>query len=258
MSTTPNRTANTASAESHSRSEGSAPPRPRRRRRTLAAIVVAALVSVGSIAVAGAGGVPIQFFNDVPPQHVFFDEIQQVASACIAEGYPDGTYRPNDAVNRGAMGAFLSRSGGRIGDSFQTGGPSPSVGTPSASTMTPWTTIAAGSVVLPSGDCDRTVKLDGHTTVYMNNTVVNSCHANPCNVEIGLFIGETQVASTFTRLTSDYGGESIALTGSHTVDTTVASYTLRARAYNVKPGGAIFAARTVLGTWFPFQTDLDL
>lgn len=235
-----------------------APTRPRRRGHALTALVAAVVVSIGSIAAAGAGIVQIQFFDDVPPAHVFFDEIQQVAAACIAEGYPDGTFRPNDGVNRGAMAAFLSRSGGRVGSSGQVGGATPSVGTPAAMTMTPWTTLASGSIVLPPGGCTRTVKLDGHTSVYMNNTVANSCHAVPCNVEVGLFVGETQVASAITRLSSDYAGDSVSLTGTHQLGSQAASYSLRARAFNVKPGGAIFASRTVLGTWFPFQTNVAL
>jgi hypothetical protein len=230
--------------------------RPRRRRSVVALAVAVAVLSLATVAGAGQG--MVQSFSDVPPSHNFFDEIEQVAHSCIAEGYPDGTYRPNDNVNRGAMAAFLSRAGGRVGSSFQTGGPSPSVGTPGAMTMSAWSTIAAGNIVLSPGGCERTVKLDGHTTVYMNNTVAGSCHAVPCNVEVGLFVGETQIASTFTRLSSDYGAESIALSGTHTMQNDVANYTLRARAYNVKPGGAVFAARTVVGTYFPFQANVNL
>jgi hypothetical protein len=228
-----------------------------RRRRSLVALAVA-LATLSLASVAGAGGAFIQSFTDVAPNHNFFDEIEQVAHACIAEGYPDGTYRPNEGVNRGSMAAFLSRAGGRIGSSFQQGGPSPSVGHPAAMTMTPWTTIASGNVALPSAGCERTVKVDGNTTLYMNNTVANSCHAVPCNVEIGLFVGNTQIASTFTRLSADYGAEAIALTGQHVTTDSLVSYSLRARAYNVKPGAAVFAARNVVGTFFPFQANINL
>jgi hypothetical protein len=231
------------------------PTAPRRPRKTaLALAILAAVVSLASVAGAGVS----QSFSDVPPGHSFFNEVEQVAAACIAQGYPDGTYRPDNNVNRGAMAAFLSRTGGRIGYSEQEGGPSPSVGAPVANTMSPWTTIASGSIHLPPGNCDRAVKLDAHATVYTNQNVAGTCHAPPCNVEIGLFVGNTQVASAFTRLLTDYAAESMALTGRYITDSPSVDYTLRARAFNVKPGGAVFASRTVLGTFYPFSPVLAI
>lgn len=42
----------------------------------------------------------------------FFDEIEWAHAVGIAEGYPDGTFRPQDPISRDAMAAFLYRAAG--------------------------------------------------------------------------------------------------------------------------------------------------
>jgi hypothetical protein len=51
-------------------------------------------------------------FSDVPPTHQFFADIEWVAAEGIADGFPDGTYRPGNPVTRQAMAAFLFRLAG--------------------------------------------------------------------------------------------------------------------------------------------------
>lgn len=48
-------------------------------------------------------------FSDVPPDHVFADDIAWLATTGITQGRDDGTYGLNDPVTRGAMAAFLHR-----------------------------------------------------------------------------------------------------------------------------------------------------
>ena len=48
-------------------------------------------------------------FADVPVSHPFCGEIAWLASTGITKGYPDGTFRPGQAVTREAMAAFLFR-----------------------------------------------------------------------------------------------------------------------------------------------------
>ncbi len=48
-------------------------------------------------------------FNDVACTHSSFKFIEYVAAKGIASGFPDGTYKPGNSVNRGAMAVFLSR-----------------------------------------------------------------------------------------------------------------------------------------------------
>jgi peptidoglycan hydrolase-like amidase len=39
-------------------------------------------------------------FTDVPPQHMYYDEIDQVTDAGLMNGYPSGEFRPETAVSR--------------------------------------------------------------------------------------------------------------------------------------------------------------
>ena len=51
-------------------------------------------------------------FSDVPTSHPFAVEISWLVSRGIANGYPDGTYRPSTSITREAMAAFLYRAAG--------------------------------------------------------------------------------------------------------------------------------------------------
>ena len=52
-------------------------------------------------------------FSDVTPSTQFYKEITWLAATRITTGYPDGTYRPRNPVNRDAMAAFLYRMSAR-------------------------------------------------------------------------------------------------------------------------------------------------
>jgi len=54
-------------------------------------------------------GPEVPAFVDVPPGHPFAQHVRWMAQAGITTGYSDGTYRPNGAINRDAMAAFLYR-----------------------------------------------------------------------------------------------------------------------------------------------------
>jgi probable HAF family extracellular repeat protein len=60
----------------------------------------------------GALWLPPEVFPDVPRSHPFADEIAWAADRGVADGYPDGTYRPDLEVTRQAMAAFLYRFAG--------------------------------------------------------------------------------------------------------------------------------------------------
>lgn len=55
---------------------------------------------------------PSPTFTDVPASWLFFNEVEWLADAGIATGYPDGTFRPHEPVNRDSMAAFLYRVAG--------------------------------------------------------------------------------------------------------------------------------------------------
>lgn len=51
----------------------------------------------------------IMAFTDVPPTHTHAEGINWAAGQGIISGYPDGTFRPNDPVSRGAFCTMLKR-----------------------------------------------------------------------------------------------------------------------------------------------------
>jgi len=94
-------------------------PRLRLALGATALTIVAALVG-GTVATVSAGGG--QSFTDVPPSHQFYDEIEGIVDAGITTGFSsDNTYRPNQAVTRGSMAAFMSRGFGRANQAGASG-----------------------------------------------------------------------------------------------------------------------------------------
>jgi hypothetical protein len=53
---------------------------------------------------------PPDRFSDVNKSHPFFADIEWMAARGITSGFPDGTYRPDETVNRGTLAAFLHRA----------------------------------------------------------------------------------------------------------------------------------------------------
>lgn len=51
-----------------------------------------------------------RLFSDVPAGHAFCGAIEWLANQGITTGFPDGTFRPGQAVSREAMAAFLYRA----------------------------------------------------------------------------------------------------------------------------------------------------
>ncbi|MHC6221550.1 S-layer homology domain-containing protein [Arthrobacter sp. MMS24-S77] len=54
-------------------------------------------------------------FTDLTPASPFYLEITWLASTGITTGYPDGTFRPTNSVNRDAMAAFMYRYNAELG-----------------------------------------------------------------------------------------------------------------------------------------------
>jgi hypothetical protein len=51
-------------------------------------------------------------FSDVPPSNTFYLEIEWMADEGITNGFPGGLYKPNEAVKRQSMSAFMYRLAG--------------------------------------------------------------------------------------------------------------------------------------------------
>jgi hypothetical protein len=77
-------------------------------------LLVAGLVLVlaGALLALPPGPAAAATFSDVGGGHPFVADVEWVASHGIAEGFPDGTFRPASPVSRQAMAAFLHRMPG--------------------------------------------------------------------------------------------------------------------------------------------------
>jgi glucose/arabinose dehydrogenase len=88
------------------------------RRRALIVAVVVAVAAAGLALAGGPGASPPAAagtspgFTDVPESDPFFAHILWMSEEEIADGFPDGTFRPGQVVTRGAMAAFLYRAAG--------------------------------------------------------------------------------------------------------------------------------------------------
>jgi S-layer homology domain len=75
---------------------------------------VVALAVVAFVAAASGAAYSSHVFPDVSTGSPFHTQVANIAAAGIATGFPDGTYRPTDPVNRQQMAAFINRGGGRV------------------------------------------------------------------------------------------------------------------------------------------------
>jgi hypothetical protein len=75
------------------------------------ALVLAATLALGLFVGSLVGGTALanHQFSDVGANSEFHDEISWLVDAGVANGYPDGTFRPSQPVSRQAMAAFLAR-----------------------------------------------------------------------------------------------------------------------------------------------------
>ena len=136
--------------------------RVRRRVGRGGALVIGAVTAsmiTGTVAFAAG-----KTFTDVPPSHPFATEIGKVAGACIAGGYQDGTYRPNDPVTRQAMAAFLSRAGSTVFEGAANFSGNDVFFGSNANEYSSWLNPASVTVTIPDlpGTCNVPVTITGH------------------------------------------------------------------------------------------------
>lgn len=82
--------------------------RPRSRMRRTLLVIGTALALVVP---AGAVFAVTQTFSDVPPSHMFFNDVEAIAAVGVTTGCGGGKYCPDNPVKRGEMAAFLNRLG---------------------------------------------------------------------------------------------------------------------------------------------------
>jgi hypothetical protein len=66
-----------------------------------------------TVGAATTGALADDVFSDVPATSAFHDDIGEFVGAECADGFPDGTFHPNDPVKRQQMARFLTRCAGR-------------------------------------------------------------------------------------------------------------------------------------------------
>lgn len=74
-------------------------------------LVLVAFTAIISFALGGVA-FSAHDFSDVPDSHPFHDDISWMAEEGVAEGFLDGSYRPEQPVSRQAMAAFMRRLAG--------------------------------------------------------------------------------------------------------------------------------------------------
>jgi hypothetical protein len=165
-------------------------------RHHLRPLVLAATAAVGLLAAAGAAVASTGTFTDVPTTHPFRTEIMAIASGGIAEGYPDGRYRPTLPVSRQTMAAFLVRGLGRA--AHQSG----------AVTATGTTDRTIATVTLEHAASGYVV-LNGATSA-----AIDADHLCPCLVETRLASGASRSPASQDELGNEEhpGGEVVAAT----------------------------------------------
>jgi S-layer homology domain len=144
-------------------------------------------IGVGVVALVAAllGGVVSQALASVSFSDIsgspFEEEIINIANAGIATGFPDGTFRPHDAVNRQQFAAWMNRGGGRVASDRITFGPISGSDSPLVLSGADMTAGAVGGA-------------GGFVMVTANFAFTSSSPATcPCRIDIDLFSGAGNV-----------------------------------------------------------------
>lgn len=77
-------------------------------KKLLSVLVVTLLLCVNIPGVAGAATYP-KTFTDVSENNAYYDVIHKMANKGIINGYNDGTFKPNDNINRKQAAALINR-----------------------------------------------------------------------------------------------------------------------------------------------------
>lgn len=215
----------------------------------VATAAAVAMVMIGSV----SGVWAAHSFDDVPNSHPFHAEIGEAASACIAGGFPDGTYRPADGVTRAQMAGFLNRAGSYVAE----GRGSSTVVFGSGGGLGPTENITSATISVPNiPGCQQQVVLEGGANLFMNDSVANACDlsdSSVCNAMLSIRRDGSVLAENFIRLNvGAYSGGQVgvqiavdAAPGNHT-------YTLDVRGLNIKNDKAYATSGSLLATVVPF------
>jgi hypothetical protein len=212
-----------------------------------------ALVAVMAAAVgAGTAVWAAHRFSDVDDTHPFHDEIALLGDACVAGGFPDGTFRPTNVVTRQAVAAFLARGLSRVEvadgpDAFLPGNDTGAVTEPM--------TLATVDIHTPDvPDCEQYVQLTGQATVAIHEEQLTACLAIACNVELELVDDEDNVVGiTRTRFVTDWAAHSLAVTAVVAAPGGTGTYELQVRTWHLDALAGVVGDVRLVATTHPFS-----
>ena len=160
--------------------------------RTFLALALAVAFGVVTANVASAG------FGDVPAEGRYAESVTRVQQSGIVTGFADGSFRPEEPLNRRQAAAWLDRSAGRVGFDINDGlpvGPTLTAAEPSAVVSTlemtspaaatggGWATVhggVGGVALAPGATCPCPVEievLDGNDQLVGRSRLV--AYADP-------------------------------------------------------------------------------
>lgn len=226
----------------------------RRWRRAGAAVAIVAAISV----VSGAAGVwAATTFSDVPESHPFAEEIGAVADACLAGGYPDGTYRPSQDVTRQAMAAFLARTGSDVAFNEDLGSHLFGSGT----LITPSEKVVDLEVEVPDlPGCSQWVVLQGQLQVYALSERAGHCIVvefdQTCraivNLEQRVGVDTFNLTASVASLRADYPEQTVDVFTAIEVGPGTHVFSLSVGGYQIGSDAAYYAGGRLMATVVPF------
>lgn len=133
-------------------------------------------------------------FSDVPDSHTFHDEIGWLAATGVTQGFPDGTFKPNQSVNRGQMAAFLQRfynifGGLHVAKTGTSGG--------STSAIDTWQDVSGASVqvtVPPGTHGEIVARLTSEVACNSGDNIFVIVLVGSPRCEMRFLIGSTEMA----------------------------------------------------------------
>ncbi len=193
-------------------------------------------------------------FPDSTNGQAFHEQVGNVAGAGCTTGFPDGTFRPQDNVNRQQFAAWTNRCGGRVAH----GGGSTEVATTS-STYIDVASVDLASGATGSGATGGFVYLSGFVTAETEDT--GDAANCPCFVAFELSDGSSgaQYRGQVPSQEHEFGSAITPLSGFRVVtippDTT-RTFTLRARFIDANVGSMQFVG-FIQAVYVPFGPDGD-
>lgn len=178
-------------------------------------LTVAAALAIGTLGATAAGAA----FSDVPPENQNAEHITSVQEAGIATGFPDGSFRPRQALTRQQAATWIDRSAGRVGldllgdgtGTIQLDAANPDatlaemeMSSPAAGDGQGWVTVqggAGGAVLDPGQGCPCIVRVHvrDETDQILGTTILNLTDDSAYDINVTPVIAITPIGAGETH-----------------------------------------------------------